>query len=132
MRLLKASVLNVWSERKAAVQGELADVERKVKTIRQKLDRLDEAFIFAHAIDMEAYERQRDRLREELTLVQIDRHSTELEDLDVEGVLAFAEWVLPRASDLWVHASLDQRQRLKQLFFRRVYPSMENVLMGPL
>src|SRR5262249_31702827 len=44
MRLLKASVLNVWSERKAAVQGELADVERKVKTIRQKLDRLERGF----------------------------------------------------------------------------------------
>jgi hypothetical protein len=48
---------------------------------------------------------------------QIDRHSTQLEELDVEGILAFAERVLPKASDLWVHASLDQRQRLQQLFF---------------
>ena len=31
--------------------------------------------------------------------------------------LAFAERVLPRASDLWVQASLDQKQRLQQLFF---------------
>jgi len=35
----------------------------------------------------------------------------------VEGILAFAERVLPRAADLWVQASLDQRQRLQQLFF---------------
>ena len=40
-----------------------------------------------------------------------------LEELDVEGILAFAERVLPRAADLWVQASLDQRQRLQQLFF---------------
>jgi hypothetical protein len=30
---------------------------------------------------------------------------------------AFAERVLPRASDLWVQASLDYKQRLQQLFF---------------
>ena len=35
----------------------------------------------------------------------------------MEGVLAFAERVLPRAADLWVQASLNQKQRLQQLFF---------------
>ena len=65
----------------------------------------------------DTYERQRDRLRQELTLTQIDRHSVDLEKFDVEGILAFAERVLPRASDLWVQASLNQKQRLQQLFF---------------
>jgi hypothetical protein len=37
-------------------------------------------------------------LREELTLARIAKHSTELEELDVEGILAFAERVLPRAA----------------------------------
>ena len=40
-----------------------------------------------------------------------------VEKFDVEGILAFAERVLPRASDLWVQASLNQKQRLQQLFF---------------
>jgi hypothetical protein len=31
--------------------------------------------------------------------------------------VAFAERILPRASDLWVQASLDYKQRLQQLFF---------------
>jgi hypothetical protein len=56
-------------------------------------------------------------LREELTLARIDRHSGQLDELDVEGILAFAERVLPRAADLWVQASLEQRQRFQQLFF---------------
>ena len=30
--------------------------------------------------------------------------------------MAFAERVLPRAADLWVQASLEQRQRFQQLF----------------
>jgi hypothetical protein len=44
-------------------------------------------------------------------------HSGQLDELDVEGILAFAERVLPRAADMWVQASLDQRQRFQQLFF---------------
>ena len=63
------------------------------------------------------YGRQRDKLREELTLAEIDHHSEAVDELDVEGILAFAERILPRASDLWVQASLDYRQRLQQLFF---------------
>ena len=47
----------------------------------------------------------------------VDRHSGQLEGLDVEGILAFAEPVLPRAADLSVQASLEQRQRFQQLFF---------------
>jgi hypothetical protein len=53
----------------------------------------------------------------ELTLLQIDQHADQLEKCDVEGILALAERVLPPASDLWVQASLAQRQRLQQLFF---------------
>ena len=47
----------------------------------------------------------------------MDRHSGQLDELDVEGILAFAERILPRASDLWVQASLDYKQRLQALFF---------------
>ena len=83
----------------------------------EELDRLDEAFLYAQTIDLTSYERQRDRLREELTLAQIDRHAEAIEEIDVAGILAFAERVLPRAADLWVQASLDQKQRLQQLFF---------------
>jgi hypothetical protein len=45
------------------------------------------------------------------------RTDIEIEKFDVEGILAFAERVLPRASDLWVQAWLNQKQRLQQLFF---------------
>jgi hypothetical protein len=69
----------------------------------------------AHAVT--SYSRQRDKLREELTLAKIEHHTEAVDELDVEGILAFAERILPRASDLWVQASLDYKQRLQQLFF---------------
>ena len=117
MRLLKDSVVKVWKERKSTVQSELQAVEQARQKLQKKLDRLDEAFLFERSIDIDTYDRHADRVREQMTLLKIDEHTAKLEELDVEGILAFAERVLPRTADLWVQASLDQRQRLQQLFF---------------
>ena len=99
------------------MREEIATAERAAKAIQEKLDRLDEAFLFEPSIDIETYDRHAEKLREELTLARIDRHSGQLEELDVGGILAFAERILPRAADLWVQAPLEQRQRFQQLFF---------------
>jgi len=69
------------------------------------------------SIDIETYDRHTERLREELTRARIAKHATELDELDVEGLLGFAGRVLPRAADLWVQAPLEQRQRFQQSFF---------------
>jgi hypothetical protein len=67
------------------------------------LRRLDEAFLFAQSIDATSY----------------DGNATGFGRSGRwrRSILAFAERVLPRASDLWVQASLDYKQRLQQLFF---------------
>ena len=117
MRLVKDRVLRAWREMQGDAKQRIAEIERRQKAIREKLDRLDQAFLFERTIDIDTYDRHRDKLREELTLVQIDRHSSELEEMDVEGILAFAERVLPSASNLWVQSSLAQKQRLQRVFF---------------
>lgn len=117
MRLLNESIGQIRKARKASIKTELADTERSAKAIQEKLDRLDEAFLFERSIDIETYDRHAEKLREALTLARIDRHSGYLDQFDVEGILAFAARVLPRAADLWIQASLDQRQRSQQLFF---------------
>jgi site-specific DNA recombinase len=117
MRLVKDRVLYVWEQECAAARNRTAEQERRLKAVRLKLDRLDEAFLYSESIDVETYGRQRDKLREELTFSKIDYHTDAVEELDVQGILAFAERILPRASDLWVQASLDYRQRLQELFF---------------
>jgi hypothetical protein len=117
MRLVKDRILHVWEQRRSDANERTTEQERRVKAIQQKLDRLDEAFLYSESIDLTSYGRQRDRLREELTLAKIEHHTEAVDELDVQGILAFAERILPRASDLWVHASLDYKQRLQQLFF---------------
>ena len=99
------------------VAQRIAEIERKQKVVREKLNRLDEAFLYERSIDIETYDRHADKLRQELTLAQIERHSSELEEMDVEGILGFAERILPSASNLWVQSSVAQKQRLQQVFF---------------
>jgi hypothetical protein len=75
--------------------------------------KLDEAFLYSEAIDVTTYGRQRDKLREELTLARIEYHTEAVGELHASGILAFAERILPRASDLWVQTSLGYKQRLQ-------------------
>ena len=89
----------IFQARKAAASEEIAIAERAAKAIQDKLNRLDEAFLSERSIDIETYDRHAEKLREELTLARRDRHCGQLDDLDVEGLLAFAERVLPRAAE---------------------------------
>ena len=98
-------------------QGPAAEQEKRVKAIQQKLDRLDDAFLFAQSIDVDEL-RTATRQAARGTDARADRPPRRaIDELDVQGILAFAERILPRASDLWVQASLDYKQRLQQLFF---------------
>jgi hypothetical protein len=82
MRLLNESVLQMWKARKATVREEIAIAERAAKAVQEKLDRLDEAFLFERSVDIETYARHAEKLREELTLARIDGHSGQFEESD--------------------------------------------------
>ncbi|MGH9199857.1 MAG: recombinase zinc beta ribbon domain-containing protein [Vicinamibacterales bacterium] len=76
MQLVKEHVVRAWEQRKAEVWHDLADIERRANAIQQKLDRLNEAFLFAQSIDIDTYDRHKDKLRQELTLLDIDATPT--------------------------------------------------------
>ena len=79
-----------------------------------KKDRVVDAFLHRGLIDQRTYQRQVDKLDEEITLAETALHDARLDELDVEGVLAFAECVLTNAGRLWLEASLEQKQRLQR------------------
>ena len=58
-----------------------------------------------------------DVLNEQLALAETAPQEARLEELDIEGVLAFAAEILARPSRFWVEASLDQRRRLQRALF---------------
>ena len=52
MRLVKDRILCVWRQRCTEAPRRTAEHDRRVKAIRQKLDRLDEAFLYSESIDL--------------------------------------------------------------------------------
>lgn len=112
-----AIVLDAWKERQASSHESRRKLEAQVETLRRRLDQLDEVFVFRREIDRQTYERQRDRMREQMALAECDLAEETREQLDVEAVLRFAEHVLANAARLWEHATLDQKQRLQAALF---------------
>ncbi len=80
-------------------------------------ERLAEAILYERAVDCETYERQRDKLNEQIVLAEMQERDATLEGYDVEGVLAFAEHVIFNAARLWTELSSDLRQRLQKVLF---------------
>jgi hypothetical protein len=84
---------------------------------RERLDRIDEAFLHERSIDRQTYERQRGQLREQLALAEMELSATTENQIDVEGLLAFADHLLTNAARLWMELDLDQKQQLQQALF---------------
>lgn len=122
LKLFHAIVLDAWRDRQGEARALRAKLERRVAGLREKLDRLDDAFLFRHQIDQASYERQRDRLRQQLTLGEFELTEATVEQLDLEGVLGFAEHVLGNARALWVQATAEQRVRLQAVLFPKGVP----------
>ncbi len=117
MRLFREIVLDVWKQHEADAIQHRKTVARHGTELQRRLDRLEETFIFQSTIDQATYDRQRDKLREQMALAEIELQEAKLDALDVEGILGFAEHLLTNAARVWVEASLDQRQRLQRVFF---------------
>ncbi len=117
MRLFREVVLDVWQQRQQ--EGVLASVSlgQKVKKLKERVERLTEAFIYERAIDRTIYENQKLKLEEELMLAEMESREAEAEECDVEGVLTFAEHVIVNAARLWTEFSVEQKQRFQRVLF---------------
>jgi hypothetical protein len=60
---------------------------------------------------------QRDKLREELTVAELELSEARVEQFDIDSALAKAISVLNNASALWIDASLEDRLRLQEVLF---------------
>jgi hypothetical protein len=98
-----------WRERRAVVGRDAAEAKRDAKTIQQKLDPWMRPSSTRRHLD--TYERQRDRLRQELTLTQIDR-----ENLVSEGSTFGPGW---RATLTWTPKGCSGRTEHRKRKCRR-------------
>ena len=106
MKLFKAIVLDVWKTRQADAGKLLAVMESRLAELRRRESLLEDAFLYEKRIDSVSYERQRDKIREDIALARIELEDARIDEIDAEGLLGFAEHVLGNAARLWVEATL--------------------------
>jgi DNA invertase Pin-like site-specific DNA recombinase len=110
LALFRAIVLDVWKARVAEAGALRAAVEARLADLRRREMLLEEAYLYGKKIDAVTYERQRDTLREQIALAEIDLGDARHEELDVEGLLT-------NAARLWIEATAEQKPRLQQALF---------------
>jgi hypothetical protein len=117
MRLFNAIVRDVWKAQEADARKAREQAKAALVDVERREHLLNSTFIYERRIDEKTYAAQRDKLREEATLLEIQTHESRLEELDLEALLVFAEQVLTDAARMWSEASLEQRTRLQAVFF---------------
>jgi len=113
MALFRAVVLDVWRNRHDAARKLAGKLDRRVRKLERRKARLEEAFLYEETIDRATYQKHGDRLSEERALALMEKHDHELEGLDVETLLNYAEFVAENPTRLWEEASPEQRRRLQ-------------------
>ena len=117
MTLFKAIVLDVWKARQADAGKLMAGLESRLADLRRRESILEDAFLYEKRIDSASYERQRDKIREDIALARIELEDARVDEIDIEGLLGFAEHVLGNAARLWVEAPAEQKRRLQEVLF---------------
>ena len=85
--------------------------------LEERKQRLIEAFVYQQAIDPATYRREVDRIRDEEVVTEVELSENRMDELDVDGVLAFAEHVVLNAQRLWSEYNPQRRRHLQQVLF---------------
>lgn len=117
VRLFREIVLDVWNRKRAEAKTDRERLRRRIDDLENRRQKLLEAYLYGGGVAESVYRRQDDKLAEEIALARTELHDEELVEIDVEGVLNFAEAVMLDARRLWIEGSLEQRQRLQQVLF---------------
>jgi hypothetical protein len=71
------------------------------------------------SIDQETYARLRSELDDAMLAAEVGVHDTEIEELDLEATLAWAEQMLPKLATLWDEANASDKRRLQSAVFQQ-------------
>ena len=114
---LRETVLEVWHERREAVERAAPVLRKRLEKLEQQKQRLVQAYVYDQALDEGTYRSEMARLRGEIVVARVERNQNELDELDVEGVLEFAEYVVLNAGRMWSEFSLEQRRKMQKVLF---------------
>jgi len=106
MRLFKEIVRHVWKQKLAKSGAVLRAATGKLADLADRKNRLVD-FLLEARIDQQTYDEQVLRLKAEVDAAEQELRDADLEQLDVEAVLEFAEKLVERPEQLWMKSSLE-------------------------
>ena len=115
--LFREVVLDVLRLKQGDAQTAELAIERNLRELRSRREKLDEAFVYQRTIDSDTYNRMRTALLADIAIAEMELREANIDTLDAEEVLDFGLNVLINASNLWKTASLDDKQRYQQVLF---------------
>jgi site-specific DNA recombinase len=114
---LKTKLLDVHRQRQSNVRSELRKVHQEISALENKLNRLNEAFIFERSIGKDVYESMKPGLQNRLDDLRLLRDDLSEENIEFEHLLDFAFSVLSNSRRMWEKASPEQRIALQRAIF---------------
>ena len=117
LKLFHKVVLDVWNAKQADALALIRRFDKQVGELKERKRKLNEAYVFQQSIDRETYEQMRAGLDEELAEMELALSRARMDEIEVEKVLDFAENLLLNPAVAWQRCSLEQKQRLQQVFF---------------
>jgi len=122
LTLFRAIVLDAWQTEQARAKDIQRLCTKRVSELQKRSEQLDDAFIYARTIEHSVYERQRDRLQQELAVAELELQDARIDRIDVEGVLGFAEHLMANTARVWMEGTLSQRQHIQVAIFPEGLP----------
>jgi site-specific DNA recombinase len=117
LRLFNKVVLDVWQERQTDATLLARKLQRQVDELKEQKRKLNEAFVYQQAISREDYQQMRTALNDNLAEAELNLGQARVDEIEIEDLLNFAENLLINTAEVWVRASLEQKQRLQQVVF---------------
>jgi hypothetical protein len=109
-------VKDVWGKQAELVRSHVQQGRRRIESLRTRKNQIFDAYIDKR-ITQDTYEEQTDRVAKDIALAEIAVHDSELDELEVEAVLAFAEYALRNTARLWLESNVEQKQKLQRVLF---------------
>ncbi len=112
----KDTIRTIWKQRQGDSEALRSVLRRKLSQAERRKTTLVNRWLDGD-VDKATYPEHVLRLFGEIEEVCDQIRSTEFEDIELEGALAFADRLILRPAALWVESFLGQRQRLQKTLF---------------
>ena len=113
---IKATIRKIWEQRQGDAEELRSILNRKLTQVESRKKTLVDRWVDGK-VDDATYSETAGRYAGEIEVIRCELRGTELEGLELEKVLDFADRIILRPARLWVESSTEQKSRLLKTLF---------------